>query len=106
MHSSTRSTLVVALVAACFLAGPRAHPVFRGDEAFPPEEFAAHRAKLIERIGEGVAVALGTPGPPGDMPFRQDSQCFYLTGVTVDRCRKSFDQQSVLWETSRVWVAS
>ena len=62
-----------------------AQPVFRGTEIFPPEEFAARRAKLIAQIGDAVAIVLGTTEPPGEMPFRQNSQFFYLTGVAEPR---------------------
>jgi Xaa-Pro aminopeptidase len=85
MHWSARSSLTLAFGAALLSAAPHAQPVFRGEEIFPPEEFAAHRAKVIDRIGDGVAIVLGTPGPPGEMPFRQNSQFFYLTGVTEPR---------------------
>ncbi|HEX4567557.1 MAG TPA: Xaa-Pro peptidase family protein [Vicinamibacterales bacterium] len=85
MHWSARSSLGLAFGAALLSAAPHAQPVFRGEEIFPPEEFAAHRAKVIDRIGDGVAIVLGTPGPPGEMPFRQNSQFFYLTGVTEPR---------------------
>jgi hypothetical protein len=37
-----------------------AQPVFRGTEIFPPEEFAARRARVMEQIGDGVAIVLGT----------------------------------------------
>jgi Xaa-Pro aminopeptidase len=80
-----RAVLVVALGLLLLAAVPVAQPVFRGDEIFPPEEFAGRRAKVLERIGDGVAIVLGTPGPPGEMPFRQNSQFFYLTGVTEPR---------------------
>jgi len=80
-----RTTLALALASALLAAAPTAQPVFRGDEIFPAEEFAARRAKLIDRIGDGVAIVLGTPGPPGEMPFRQNSQFFYLTGVAEAR---------------------
>ena len=83
----TIARLGLALTAASALlaAAPAAQPVFRGDEIFPAEEFAARRAALLDRIGEGVAIVLGTPGPPGEMPFRQNSQFFYLTGVAEPR---------------------
>ena len=80
-----RLLVAVTLAAGVFVRAPLAQPVFRGDEIFPPEEFAARRAKLIERIGDAVAIVLGTPGPPGEMPFRQNSQFFYLTGVAEPR---------------------
>jgi Xaa-Pro aminopeptidase len=91
MHGSARSSLTLALAAAVLSAAPRAQPVFRGNEIFPAEEFAAHRAHLLERIGDGVALVLGTPGPPGEMPFRQNSQFFYLTGVTEPRAYVAID---------------
>ena len=68
-----------------------AQPVFRGEQIFPPEEFAARRAKLLERIGDGVAIVLGTPGPAGEIAFRQNSQFFYLTGVTEPRASVIID---------------
>ena len=79
------------LFAGLFISAPVAQPVFRGDEIFPPEEYAARRAKLMAGIGDGVAILLGTPGPPGEMPFRQNSQFFYLTGVTEPRARAIID---------------
>jgi len=38
---------------------PRAQPVFTGAEIFPPEEFAVRRARVFERIGDGVAILQG-----------------------------------------------
>jgi Xaa-Pro aminopeptidase len=91
MHPFARPILPVALAAALFAAAPAAQPVFRGDEIFPPDEFAARRAKVIDRLGDGVAIVLGTPGPPGEMPFRQNSQFFYLTGVAEPRAAVVID---------------
>lgn len=74
------------------LAAPMlAQPVFRGSEIFPPEEFAARRAKVMAQIGDGVAIVLGTTEPPGEMPFRQNSQFFYLTGVAEARASVIID---------------
>src|SRR3954465_7194736 len=86
-----RTTLLTFVLAVPFASLPDAQPVFRGDEIFPPEEFAARRARLLERIGDGVAIVLGTPGPPGEMPFRQNSQFFYLTGVAEPRASVIID---------------
>jgi Xaa-Pro aminopeptidase len=91
MKYFVRSILGLALLAGTFVASPFAQPVFRGTEIFPPEEFAARRAKVIDQIGDAVAIVLGTPGPPGEMPFRQNSQFFYLTGVTEPRARVIID---------------
>jgi Xaa-Pro aminopeptidase len=39
----------------------------------------------MAQIGDAVAIVLGTTEPPGEMPFRQNSQFFYLTGVAEPR---------------------
>ncbi len=53
--------------------------------AFPPEEFAARRAKIMSSIGDGVAILQGTTERRGESPLRQSNQFFYLTGVTEPR---------------------
>jgi Xaa-Pro aminopeptidase len=78
-------------LAGLCLAPVAAQPVFRGSEIFPPEEFAARRERVMARIGDGVAIVLGTTEPPGEMPFRQNSQFFYLTGVTEPRASVIID---------------
>jgi Xaa-Pro aminopeptidase len=70
-----------ALVTAAVLA----QPVFTGTEIFPPEEFAARRAKVMAQIGDGAAVLQGTTERPGEQPLRQNNQFFYLTGVVEPR---------------------
>ncbi len=80
---------------ALFLAAPIfAQPVFRGTDIFPPEEFAARRAKVMAQIGDGVAIVLGTTEPPGEMPFRQNSQFFYLAGSAEPRAILVIDGRS------------
>ena len=85
----TIAALVMAGVAAA--TALLAQPVFRGTEIFPPEEFAARRAKVMAQIGDSVAIMLGTTEPPGEMPFRQNNQFFYLTGVTEPRAYAIID---------------
>jgi Xaa-Pro aminopeptidase len=80
---STVSGLVAGL--AVWVATPLAQPVFRGSEIFPAEEYAARRARVMAGIGDGAAIVLGATEPPGEMPFRQNSQCFYLSGVVEPR---------------------
>jgi Xaa-Pro aminopeptidase len=80
----------LALIAGAFAlfvrgTAPVAQPVFTGTEIFPPEEFAARRARVVAQIGDGVAILQGTTERPGEQPFRQSNQFFYLTGVAEPR---------------------
>src|SRR5215471_3486678 len=70
------------LFAAPLLYG---QPVFTGKDIFPPEEFAARRARVMEKIGDGVAVIQGTTERPGEQPLRQANQFFYVSGVVEPR---------------------
>lgn len=60
-----------------------AQPVFT--DIFPPAEFAARRAKVMEQIGDGIAILQGTTERPGEQPLRQNNQFFYLCGVNEPR---------------------
>ena len=73
------------LATACAGALALAQPVFVGTDIFPPEEFAARRAKMLDRIGDAVVVLQGTTERPGEQPLRQANQFFYLTGVVEPR---------------------
>ena len=86
-----RIVMSVCAAGVVLAANLLAQPVFRGTEIFPPEEFAARRARVMAQIGDGVAIVLGTTEPPGEMPFRQNSQFFYLTGVTEPRASVIID---------------
>src|SRR5687768_18494727 len=84
--------------ALCAVAGvailtalPSAQPVFTGAEIFPPEEFAARRAKVMAAIGDGVAILQGTTERPGEQALRQNNQFFYLTGVVEPRAIVTID---------------
>ena len=57
-----------------------AQPVFTGSDIFPPDEFAARRAHVMAKIGDGVAIIQGTTERPGEQPLRQANQFFYLSG--------------------------
>jgi Xaa-Pro aminopeptidase len=83
---ATRTAICgVAATIALSVAAPLAQPVFRGGDIFPADEYAARRARVMGGIGDGVAIVLGATEPPGEMPFRQNSQCFYLSGVVEPR---------------------
>jgi Xaa-Pro aminopeptidase len=70
------------LFAVLAVAGAE-RPLFT--DAFPPEEFASRRARLMEKIGDGVAILQGSAESPAYVKFRQNNQFFYLTGVEVPR---------------------
>jgi Xaa-Pro aminopeptidase len=86
----------LAAVAACvvFASLPSAQPVFTGAEIFPAEEFAARRARVMERISDGVAILQGTTERPGEQAMRQNNQFFYLTGVVEPRAIVTIDARA------------
>ena len=58
---------------------------------FTPDDFAKRRAKVLEQIGDGVAILQGAELPEGFIKFRQDNNFFYLTGVEVPNARLILD---------------
>jgi len=70
---------------ALFALPLAAQPVFNGHDIFPPEEFAARRARVMAKIGDGVAIIQGTTERPGEQPLRQANQFFYISGVVEPR---------------------
>ena len=70
-------------LAALACAAASAQPVFT--DVFPPDEYAARRAKVMAVIGDGVAILQGTTERPGEQPLRQANQFFYVSGVVEPR---------------------
>lgn len=73
-----------------YAAGAAAQPVIPGSlpiftESLPKQEFAERRARLMEKIGDGVAIIQGTTETGNALKFRQGNQFYYLTGVEVPR---------------------
>ena len=54
-------------------------------DSLPKQEFAERRAKLMEKIGDGIAIIQGTAETGNALKFRQNNQFYYLTGVEVPR---------------------
>jgi len=50
---------------------------------FSPDDFAKRRAKVMEQIGDGVAIMQGAELPEAFVKFRQDNNFYYLTGVEM-----------------------
>jgi Xaa-Pro aminopeptidase len=70
------------MLAACLAAATAAAqeaPLFTSD--FPAEEFAARRARVMDAIGDGLALVQGAPSPAGYVRFRQSNELFYLAGI-------------------------
>jgi Xaa-Pro aminopeptidase len=78
-----RSIVVCVLVALVVAVPSGQQRVF--SDVFPPEEFAARRAAVMAKIGDAVAILQGSAERPGEQPFRQGNQFFYLTGVEMPR---------------------
>src|SRR5215472_16898053 len=85
-------TLAVLLSAGAALA-QEGFPLFTTD--FPPEEFAARRAKVYEAIGaDAFAVVQGAPVPAGYTRFRQSNEFYYLCGIEVPHAYLLLDGSS------------
>jgi Xaa-Pro aminopeptidase len=69
-----------------------AQPVFT--DIFPPDEYAARRARVMARIGDGVAILQGTTERPGEQPLRQSNQFHYVSGVVEPRAILVIDGRS------------
>ena len=94
----TADLFAVVLFVVVVHATAPAQPVFRN--IFPAEEFAARRARLFEQIGNGVAILEGTTERPGEQPFRQGNQFYYLTGVAEPRAIAVLDGRTK--ETTKI----
>ncbi|HYW46636.1 MAG TPA: Xaa-Pro peptidase family protein [Bryobacteraceae bacterium] len=87
---------------AAALAPALAQPVFT--DVFPPEEYAARRVRVMQKIGDGVAILQGTTERPGEQPLRQSNQFFYVTGVVEPRAMLVIDgraRRSILFLNPR-----
>jgi Xaa-Pro aminopeptidase len=89
----TRRLAVVLVFLGCAIAtAEQSAPYFT--DVFPVEEFAARRARVMQSIGDGVAVLQGAPEMSAEVAFRQNNQFFYLTGVEVPRALLVIDGRS------------
>jgi Xaa-Pro aminopeptidase len=76
----------------CLVLPVLAQPVL--NNGFTPQEFAARRARVMAKIGDGVAILQGTTERPGEQPLRQGNQFYYLTGVVEPRAILVIDGRS------------
>jgi Xaa-Pro aminopeptidase len=93
-------TLLVACLTLLSAVSAAAQPLFT--DAFPKEEFAARRARVMATIGEGMAIIQGAAETGTSLKFRQNNQFFYLTGVEVPRAILLIDGRT---RTSSLFIA-
>ena len=78
----TKWSLILLLLIAPGVNAQVGFSPFRQD--FPPAEFAARRAKVVESIGPtSIALLQGAPSPPGYTRFRQWNDFYYLCGIEI-----------------------
>jgi Xaa-Pro aminopeptidase len=84
LATGTAILLVLALAAPAIAAGPL---------LFDKAEYAARRAKLMEKIPDGVAILLGAPLPTGG-EFFQNNDMMYFAGVEIPNAALIIDGRS------------
>lgn len=77
-HSIKNRVFKFALLISCLVAFS---PLAFGQQAFDKNEFRARRAKLVEKIGDGVAIIFGAESHVYPVKFRQSPDFYYLTGI-------------------------
>jgi Xaa-Pro aminopeptidase len=80
---------VAALLLGAIVVSPSAQEPVQGPPLFatelPKDEFATRRARVLQKIGDGVAVLQGATETASYEKFRQSNQFYYLTGVPTPR---------------------
>jgi Xaa-Pro aminopeptidase len=69
----------LVLVTTCASLAPAPAPARQA--AFPAAEFAARRAKLFEKISDGIAIIFAASEHEHPVKFRQSPSFYYLTGI-------------------------
>ena len=83
MNRNTVLLTSFVVLAGVFVSVSAQPPLF--PTSLPKEEFAARRAKLLQKIGDGVVVMQGATETSSYEKFRQSNQFYYLTGVETPR---------------------
>ncbi|HEX5964761.1 MAG TPA: Xaa-Pro peptidase family protein, partial [Pyrinomonadaceae bacterium] len=75
IFTTSRHLIIAALVLLALAA-----PTF-AQRPFNKAEFEARRAKLFEKISDGIAIVFGAKGQHYPVKFRQSPDFYYLTGI-------------------------
>ena len=79
IHKSSVQALSIAFLLALLTIVE--HTNARAQPAFDKAEFAARRAKVFEKIGDGIAIVLANAEHPYAVRYREAPDFFYLTGI-------------------------
>jgi Xaa-Pro aminopeptidase len=79
-----RALVLGSMLALAALAPLSAQPPLF-TTSLPKEEFAARRARVMQRIGDGLVIIQGATETSSYVKFRQSNQFYYLTGVETPR---------------------
>ncbi|MEJ7627305.1 MAG: Xaa-Pro peptidase family protein [Ferruginibacter sp.] len=74
------SRIIILVISLFVLQSTTAQDMWK---YFTPADFAARRAKVMEQIGDGIAIMQGAELTEGFVKFRQDNNFYYLTGVEL-----------------------
>jgi Xaa-Pro aminopeptidase len=96
-----RACLVVIVFTAAWLPLRADKPLFT--TTFSKEEFRSRRARIMQDIGDGVAIVAGATEPAAYTKFQQGKQFFYLSGVEVPRAILLIDGRT---KTSTIFLAA
>ncbi len=96
----TKPILALVVILAAARTAFAQPPIFT--DAFPKDEFAARRARVMQAIGDAVVVVQGATETSSYEKFRQSNQFFYLTGVEVPRAILVIDGRS---KSSTLYIA-
>ena len=88
-NSTMKPSFVALSMLLAWSVAPAAQQPLQGPPLFatelPKEEFAARRTRVLQQIGDGVAVLQGATETASYEKFRQSNQFYYLTGVPAPR---------------------
>lgn len=97
LNIKTKIPIIVNLLLITLLVS-----VSFAQEKFGKSEYAARRAKLMEKISDGVAIILGAPTPATSRHFFQSNAFYYFTGVEIPDAALIIDsnrKESILFFT-------
>ncbi len=72
--------LLLLLAVIFFLQEMQAQTMWK---YYTADDFAARRKRVMEKIGDGIAILQGAELPEGYVKFRQDNNFYYLSGVEI-----------------------